>query len=253
MSDRPNLILIMCDQMRYDCAGFAGSRLVQTPNLDELAHSGVVCEQTYCASPVCSPARASWLTGLYPHATGQLVNAGPAVAAAAESPGFESAPAPDHSIGNCVRYALSGVVASSAMLLPGISGSFLLLLLGIYQEIVVFLNPLSSGFDLLLTAIFLAGCVIGLVLFARLINFLLERCHSPTMAFLGGLMMGSLWTLWPFRSAESYRPGWPGEEDSAMGMSLIAFLAGAAIIAAFARYGRDPKSTGDRTRGKAEA
>ncbi len=80
MSDRPNLILIMCDQMRYDCAGFAGSRLVQTPNLDELAHSGVVCEQTYCASPVCSPARASWLTGLYPHATGQLVNAGPAVA-----------------------------------------------------------------------------------------------------------------------------------------------------------------------------
>jgi arylsulfatase len=76
-SDRPNLILIMCDQMRHDCAGFAGSRLVQTPNLDQLAHSGVVCEQTYCASPVCSPARASWLSGLYPHATGQLVNAGP--------------------------------------------------------------------------------------------------------------------------------------------------------------------------------
>ena len=180
-------------------------------------------------------------------------NAGPAVTATAESPGFESAPAPDHTIGNCVRYALSGVVASSAMLLPGISGSFLLLLLGIYQDVVAFLNPLSPDFDLLLTAIFLAGCVIGLVLFARLINFLLERCHSPTMAFLGGLMMGSLWTLWPFRSAESYRPGWPGEEDSAMGMSLIAFLAGAAIIAAFARYGRDPKSTEGRSRGKAEA
>ena len=78
MADRPNLILIMCDQMRHDCAGFAGSRLVQTLNLDQLAHSGVVCEQAYCASPVCSPARASWLTGLYPHATGQLVNAGPA-------------------------------------------------------------------------------------------------------------------------------------------------------------------------------
>ena len=43
-----------------------------------MPYPGVVCEQAYCASPVCSPARASWLTGLYPHATGQLVNAGPA-------------------------------------------------------------------------------------------------------------------------------------------------------------------------------
>ncbi len=79
-SDRPNLILIMCDQMRHDSAGFAQSEQIQnqlhTPNLDRLATSGVLCEQTYCASPVCSPARASWLTGLYPHATGQLVNAG---------------------------------------------------------------------------------------------------------------------------------------------------------------------------------
>ena len=74
---RPNLVLIMCDQLRYDCAGFAGHQLVRTPNLDRLAESGVVCEQTYCASPVCSPARASWLTGLYPHAHGQLVNYGP--------------------------------------------------------------------------------------------------------------------------------------------------------------------------------
>ena len=83
MSDRPNLILIMCDQMRHDCAGFAHTErppnAMQTPNLDRLAASGVVCEQTYCASPVCSPARASWMTGLYPHATGQLVNAGPTV------------------------------------------------------------------------------------------------------------------------------------------------------------------------------
>ena len=78
---RPNLILIMCDQLRHDCAGFAGSARapnpVRTPNLDQLAASGIVCEQTYCASPVCSPARASWLTGLYPHAHSQLVNYAP--------------------------------------------------------------------------------------------------------------------------------------------------------------------------------
>ena len=74
---RPNIILIMCDQMRWDAAGFAGSSIVQTPYLDRLAQSGVCFENAYCASPVCSPARASWLTGLYPHAHLQLKNYGP--------------------------------------------------------------------------------------------------------------------------------------------------------------------------------
>ena len=73
----PNIILIMCDQMRWNAAGFAGSSIVQTPHLDRLAQSGVCFENTYCASPVCSPARASWLTGLYPHAHRQLKNYGP--------------------------------------------------------------------------------------------------------------------------------------------------------------------------------
>ena len=70
----PNILLIMVDQMRYDCAGFMGHPIVRTPNLDLLAASGVVFENAYCASPVCSPARASWLTELYPHAHGQLRN-----------------------------------------------------------------------------------------------------------------------------------------------------------------------------------
>ena len=68
----------MCDQMRWDAAGFAGSSTVRTPHLDQLAANGVCFENAYCASPVCSPARASWLTGLYPHAHLQLRNYGPA-------------------------------------------------------------------------------------------------------------------------------------------------------------------------------
>lgn len=76
-NSRPNIILIMCDQMRWDAAGFAGSPIVQTPHLDQLAANGVCFENAYCASPVCSPARASWLTGLYPHAHLQLRNYGP--------------------------------------------------------------------------------------------------------------------------------------------------------------------------------
>ena len=74
---RPNVVLLMCDQMRWDAAGFAGSPIVQTPHLDRLAEGGVCFENAYCASPVCSPARASWLTGLYPHAHLQLQNYGP--------------------------------------------------------------------------------------------------------------------------------------------------------------------------------
>ena len=76
-SQRPNVLLIMCDELRHDCGGFANHPLVRTPNLDRLAENGIVFENAYCASPVCSPARASWLTGLYPHAHGQLVNYGP--------------------------------------------------------------------------------------------------------------------------------------------------------------------------------
>ena len=68
MTRRPNVLLVMVDQMRHDTGGFAGHELVATPRLDALADDGVCFETAYCPSPVCSPARASWLTGLYPHA-----------------------------------------------------------------------------------------------------------------------------------------------------------------------------------------
>jgi choline-sulfatase len=73
----PNVIFIMCDQLRHDCLGYAGHPLVKTPHLDRLAEQGVVFDTAYCPSPVCSPTRASWLTGTYPHAHGQLGNYGP--------------------------------------------------------------------------------------------------------------------------------------------------------------------------------
>jgi arylsulfatase len=73
---KPNIVLIMVDQMRYDCAGFAGHPVAKSPVLDRMAQQGVRFENTYCASPLCSPARASWLTGLYPHGHLQLRNYG---------------------------------------------------------------------------------------------------------------------------------------------------------------------------------
>ena len=67
----------MCDQMRGDAPGYTGRSVVRTPAIDDLAESGVAFENAYCASPVCSPARASWVTGLYPHGHHQYVNYSP--------------------------------------------------------------------------------------------------------------------------------------------------------------------------------
>ena len=71
---RPNIVWVNCDQLRWDAVGYAGNPLVHTPNIDRLAARGVWFQNAYCAAPVCSPARASWLTGLYPHAHRQFIN-----------------------------------------------------------------------------------------------------------------------------------------------------------------------------------
>ena len=76
---RPNIVWIMCDEMRFDSLGLLSDSYVRTPNLDSLAREGVLYRNAYCASPVCSPARACWFTGLYPHTTGQMRNYGPGV------------------------------------------------------------------------------------------------------------------------------------------------------------------------------
>ena len=67
MTAPPDIVWVNCDQLRWDAVGYAGNRVVRTPNLDRLAARGVWFENAYCASPLCSPARASWLTGTYPH------------------------------------------------------------------------------------------------------------------------------------------------------------------------------------------
>ena len=62
-----NLLIIMSDQHKRDCLGAAGNQVVRTPNLDGLAHTAVRFSQAYCTNPVCTPSRASILTGLYTH------------------------------------------------------------------------------------------------------------------------------------------------------------------------------------------
>ena len=64
----PNLLFIMTDQQRFDALGAEGNKYMHTPNLDKLSKAGVRFDRTYCAQAVCSPSRASILSGLYPHA-----------------------------------------------------------------------------------------------------------------------------------------------------------------------------------------
>lgn len=74
---RPNILLIMTDQHRWDHVGFNGNTVVSTPNLDALAAEGTVFPRTYVANPTCSPNRAALLTGRSPSAHGLRVNGMP--------------------------------------------------------------------------------------------------------------------------------------------------------------------------------
>ena len=93
-------------------------------------------------------------------------------------------------------FFIFGAISISAMILPGVSGSFILLLLGGYFEV---LKAITNR-DLPLLAVFAIGCLIGLLGFTRLLNYLLAKWHDITMGVLLGLVFGSLWVIWPFKN-----------------------------------------------------
>ncbi len=98
---------------------------------------------------------------------------------------------------------LGATVAICAMILPGISGAFVLLLLGLYHPVTTLIKGLPRGEitaqGLLVIACFGTGCVVGLLLFSRVLKWLLAHKHNSTLSFLCGLMLGSLYKIWPFQ------------------------------------------------------
>ncbi|MFQ5575651.1 MAG: DUF368 domain-containing protein [Anaerolineae bacterium] len=94
---------------------------------------------------------------------------------------------------------LSGAIAICAMILPGISGSFILVLLGKYQYMLSAFN----NRDVLTLAIFVMGAGVGIISFARLLSWLFRRYHNATIAMLTGLMLGSLRKVWPWKETLS--------------------------------------------------
>jgi putative membrane protein len=94
----------------------------------------------------------------------------------------------------------SGSLAICAMILPGISGSFILLLLGMYSPVLMAIKQL----DVLFLAVFISGCILGLLSFTRLLHWLLERYANVTMSLLTGFLIGSLMAVWPWKKTVSY-------------------------------------------------
>lgn len=90
---------------------------------------------------------------------------------------------------------LSGFIAICAMILPGVSGSFILLLMGMYG---VFIQALSDV-NLVLLASFGVGCIAGLLLFSHFLSFLLRNYFSVVLSLLTGFLLGSLNVLWPWK------------------------------------------------------
>ncbi len=102
----------------------------------------------------------------------------------------------------------SGALAICAMILPGISGSFILLLLGMYEPVI---GAIKTA-DVAVIAVFLLGCASGLMLFVRLLSYLMHHHRRPLLATLTGILLGSLAIIWPWKLSGD--GGLPGVESA---------------------------------------
>lgn len=106
-------------------------------------------------------------------------------------------------------FFLSGALAICAMILPGISGSFILVMIGMYTEVLGAVNDRN----LVALSATAAGCIVGLALFSTLLNWSLEHHHDLMMAAMVGLMLGSLRVLWPWPGGTATTTlAWPSDD-----------------------------------------
>ena len=136
---------------------------------------------------------------------------------------------------------LSGAIAICAMILPGISGSFILLILGKYKFMLDTLNRILSGDGVLLdyavVVIFILGALVGILAFSKFLHWLLARYHRSTLLVLAGFIIGSLVKVWPWsdmavvREAQLLRTGVPViEVDLQIPAAVIFCVVGAALV-----------------------
>lgn len=131
---------------------------------------------------------------------------------------------------------LAGAIAICAMVVPGISGSFVLLLLGKYAYVIDAIGHLRLG----VIVPFAAGAALGLFAFTRALSWLLHHFERPSLVAITGVLVASLWVIWPFqervyvivrdkpRLLETH-PVWPQPDPAALGATALA-VAGVVIV-----------------------
>lgn len=147
---------------------------------------------------------------------------------------------------------LSGAIAICAMILPGISGSFILILLGSYHTV----YGAIKGLDFVIIGLFGLGCILGLLSFSKVLKYLFSKFKNVTIALLTGFMVGSIYKVWPWKvklgteplvvhsdGREDWMMGnvWPFDYngDAQLGVSILCLIFGIALIVVLERF--DPK------------
>ncbi|UCX05671.1 DUF368 domain-containing protein [Shewanella glacialimarina] len=118
-----------------------------------------------------------------------------------------------------INFFFAGAIAICAMILPGISGSFILLLIGIYPAVLAAVK----GFDIAYLACFAMGCVLGLLSFSHVLSALLRKFHDATLMFLIGLMLGTLGKIWPWKEVVTWRENSSGKQVPLLEQNLTPF------------------------------
>lgn len=119
-------------------------------------------------------------------------------------------------------FFLSGAVAISAMILPGISGAFILIILGKYEQI---LNAVVDR-EMLTIAIFIAGIITGLALFSRVLSWWFSNYYNAAIVILSGIILGSLRRIWPWKEGEVnvFPEAFSAETLTALAFFVLGFI-----------------------------
>ena len=156
-----------------------------------------------------------------------------------------------------LTFFISGVIAICAMILPGISGSLILLIMGMYPAVLA----AAKNFDILYLICFAAGCGLGLLSFSHVLSALLRKFHDATLLFLIGLMLGTLGKIWPWKEVVSWRENSKGEQvplleqnltpwqfeqvtgdSSQLALAIGCFIVGIALVWGLEKFGSAQKA-----------
>lgn len=128
-----------------------------------------------------------------------------------------------------LAFFIAGAIAICAMILPGVSGSFLLIIMGKYTQLLSAVN----NRELLFLAVFIFGTILGLATFSRILSWLFKNHHDIVVAGLTGFMIGSLRKIWPWKEVTITRINSHGLEVPVQEMNVLPQVLDGSVLLAF--------------------